>query len=160
MPNLVRSDDTSLLGGLDWDQAFARALESAAPRVDGRTWGEHHRAALIHPLAAHLGPHASTLSLQGAMVGGDNETVLANGCLAAGGQQAVYGAVARYVFDVGAWDNSRWVVFAGSSGDPASVHHADQHQIWARGDLVPMLYDWKAIAVQASTTALLPSGAH
>lgn len=153
LPQLVRSNDSGLLGGLDWDQAFVRALERAAPAVDGRAWGDHHRAALVHPLAAQLGALAGTLNVPGARLGGDNETVLANGCLAAGGQQAVYGAVARYVFDVGAWDNSRWVVLAGSSGDPASPHYADQHPTWAAGALVPMLYDWAAIRAQSRASA-------
>ncbi|MEO8278510.1 MAG: penicillin acylase family protein, partial [Ideonella sp.] len=159
LPQLVRSDDIRLLGGLDWNQAFGLALERAAAKVDGRPWGEVHRAALVHPLAAQLGPQAGALSRTGASLGGDNETVLANGCLAAGGLQAVYGAVARYVFDVGAWDNSRWVVFAGSSGDPASEHYADQHPIWADGALVPMLYDWTTIAAQSSSTVLEPFSA-
>ncbi len=159
LPQLVRSNDTRLLGGLDWDQAFTRALERAEPRVDSRNWGEHHRAALVHPLAAQLGPQAAALSRQGAALGGDNETVLANGCLAAGGQQAVYGAVARYVFDVGAWEHSRWVVFAGSSGDPASPHYADQHPIWSQGELVPMLYDWTSIEAQATVLTLQPAAA-
>ncbi len=157
LPQLVRSNDIGLLGGLDWDQAFALALERCAPRIDGRSWGEHHRAAMVHPLAAQLGPQASALSRQGASLGGDNETVLANGSLASGGLNAVYGAVARYVFDVGAWDNSRWVVFAGSSGDPASDHYIDQHQTWAEGALLPMLYDWTAIEAQSSIVTLQPT---
>lgn len=156
LPQLVRSNDTGLLGGLDWDQAFAQALERAAPGFDGRPWGEHHRAALVHPLAASMGAAGQGLSVRGDRLGGDNETVLANGSLAAGGLQAVYGAVARYVFDVGAWENSRWVVFAGSSGDPASAHYSDQHATWARGELVPMLYDWATIRAQAEPSMANP----
>jgi penicillin amidase len=158
LPQLVRANDTALLGGLDWDQAFAQALEQAAPRIDGRPWEAHHRAALVHPLAAQFPQAAARLNPVGAGLGGDNDTVLANGCLSAGGLQAVYGAVARYVFDVGAWENSRWVVFAGASGDPASPHYADQHATWAQGQLVPMLYHWDAIAAQGSATTLQPSG--
>ena len=29
---------------------------------------------------------------------------------------ATYGALSHYVFDVGNWDTSRWVVFQGTSG--------------------------------------------
>ena len=153
LPQLVRANDCSLLGGLDWDQAFAQALQSAAPRCDGRAWGEVHQVAMVHPLAAQFAQAATQLNPPGAGIGGDNETVLANGCLAASGLAAVYGAVARYVFDVGAWDNSRWVVFAGTSGDPASPHYADQHPVWAEGRLVPMLYDWQAIGEEAAEAA-------
>jgi hypothetical protein len=31
--------------------------------------------------------------------------------------------VARYVFDVGNWDNCTWIVVGGASGDPASPLH-------------------------------------
>ena len=71
--------------------------------------------------------------------------------------RAVYGAVARYVFDVGAWENSRWIVFAGVSGEPGHPHYADQHQAWAEGRLVPMLYDWDTIVAQAASSAVLPA---
>jgi hypothetical protein len=35
-------------------------------------------------------------------------------------QAAAYGAVARFVFDLGDWENSRWIVFDGASGQLAS----------------------------------------
>lgn len=157
LPQLVRADDTALLGGIDWNQAFALALERAAPRIDGRPWGEHHRIAMAHPLATQFPEAAGRLNPAGAGLGGDNDTVLANGCLSAAGLQAVYGAVARYVFDVGAWENSRWVVFAGTSGAPDSPHYADQHAVWAQGRMVPMLYDWDTIAGQGTACVLKPA---
>lgn len=156
LPQLVRANDTALLDGLDWDQAFAMALERAAPRVDGRPWASHHRATLVHPLAAQFPQAAAQLNPAGAGLGGDNDTVLANGSLSASGLQAVYGAVARYAFDVGAWENSRWVVFAGVCGEPASPHYADQHPTWAQGRMVPMLYDWDTIAAQSQASVLKP----
>jgi penicillin amidase len=90
-------------------------------------------------------------------VAGDNETVLANGCYGSTGTRAVYGAVARYVFDVGAWDDSSWVVVTGASGDPDDPHYLDQHGIWAAGGTVPMRYDWTAIAAASRLTVLRPA---
>lgn len=159
LPTLVREDDTGLLKGASWDDAFAEALARTARSFDGRAWGDHHHVAMLHPLAGQFPAAAAQLNPVGKSVGGDNDTVLANGCYVAGGLRASYGAVARYVFDVGAWDNCRWVVFAGVSGEPGHAHYADQHEAWSKCELVPMLYDWSAIAAQASATLLQPSTA-
>jgi penicillin amidase len=53
------------------------------------------------------------------------------------------------VFDVGAWDNCRWIVFHGTSGHPASPFYRDQNAAWAKGEMVPMLYDWDEIKSSA-----------
>jgi penicillin amidase len=155
LPQLVRANDITLLGGLDWNQAFIEALERAAGRQEGHPWGRQHPAAMVHPLATQFPQAAAQLSPMGSDLGGDNDTVLANGCLSSSGTKAVYGAVARYVFDVGAWQNSRWVVFAGVSGNPASPHYTDQHTAWAEGRMVPMLYEWPDIAAQSKACHLL-----
>ncbi|MBO9513081.1 MAG: penicillin acylase family protein, partial [Variovorax sp.] len=157
LPQLLRANDEGLLGGMTWQQACALALERAAASFDERPWGAHHPVALAHPLSGMFPEHAARLDPPGASVGGDNDTVLANGCQSAGGLKAVYGAVARYVFDVGRWDQSRWVVFGGVSGDPGSAHYADQHSLWAAGDLVPMVYDWALVAAGSACTVLHPA---
>jgi penicillin amidase len=83
---------------------------------------------------------------------------MANGCYwASSGLTAAYGAVARYVFDVGNWDNCAWVVFHGASGHPASPHYADQHAAWAAAEMVPMLYDWSVIAKTGDRLVLQPA---
>lgn len=156
LPQLVRADDTALLNGVDWAQASALALTRATAAFDGRPWGAHHRVALAHPLSGLFPAQAARLDGQGASVGGDNDTVLANGCQAAGGLKAMYGAVARYVFDVGAWENCRWAVFGGVSGDPDSPHYTDQHAVWAKCELVPMHYAWDVIAAEGTHTVLQP----
>jgi penicillin amidase len=117
-----------------------------------------HTAALAHPLTSLLPGAPAALSPPGAGVGGDNETVWATGCRAESGAKAVHGAVARYVFDVGNWDNSTWIVVGGASGDPASPHYADQHEPWSRCALIPMLYNWDTIAAQSSSLILQPDG--
>ena len=172
LPRLVLDDDCRLLGGLDWPAAFAIALEQAAGEGDEQpTWGSLHRVAFAHPLAARYPEAAARLQPPGAAVGGDNDTVWANGCLpgnapaGSGGRhapqalKAMYGAVARYVFDVGNWEASRWIVFDGVSGDPDSPHYVDQHPLWATGRLVPMHYDWQVIAQAGGYLRLEPGAA-
>jgi penicillin amidase len=158
LPSLLRNDDIALLGGWDWDRALATALARAAEIDDGKTWSELHHVRMAHPLSAAFPQAVSRLEPPGLPVGGDNDTVMANGCYwASSGLTAAYGAVARYVFDVGNWNNCAWIVFHGASGHPASPHHADQHAAWAAAELVPMLYDWSVIANAGDRLVLQPA---
>jgi penicillin amidase len=153
LPGLLRSADVSMTGGATWPLLLEEALAAAAGETPGAAWGDLHRAKLMHPLAPLFPAQAAVLSPEGARLGGDNETVWANGCQAESGTDAVYGAVARYVFDVGSWDACQWIVLGGASGDPASPHYLDQHDAWSRCELIPMLYDWDEItAVPAART--------
>jgi penicillin amidase len=155
LPMLLRAEDSSLLGGLDWAQALSQALHQAAPAP--RIWGERHRPLLAHPLSPQFPDWARLLDPLALPVGGDMDTVLATGFPAAGGDGAFYGALSRYAFDVGAWENSRWSVFHGASGHPGSPHYADQHAVWAGNAMVPMTYGWDRLAAEALwTQALLP----
>jgi penicillin G amidase len=157
LPGLVRADDTSLLGGWTWAQAVVEALRRSVDAVDGAPWADQHPVAFSHPLTGAFPAEAGRLNPAGAHVGGDNDTVLANGCYSSTGTRAVYGAVARYVFDVGAWDDSSWVVVTGASGDPDDPHYLDQHELWAAGETVPMRYDWTAITATGRLTVLRPA---
>lgn len=106
-----------------------------------------HTPRIVHPLSA-LFPDAG-LDPASAPIGGDNDTVFATGYAPAVGPRAVYASLCRYVFDIGAWERSRWVVFHGASGQPGSAFYDNQNAIWARGEMVPMLYEWSTIAQQA-----------
>jgi penicillin amidase len=156
LPGLLRSADVGLTGGATWPELLDEALRAVADETSYATWGDLHRARLMHPLAPLFPAEAAALSPEGARLGGDNETVWANGCRAESGTDAVYGAVARYVFDVGNWDGCRWIVLGGASGDPASPHYLDQHGAWSRCELIPMLYDWDAIAAASEPLTLEP----
>jgi penicillin G amidase len=158
LPSWLRNDDTAFLGGWDWDHALATALERVVGIDDGKTWSELHHVRMAHPLSAAFPQAVSQLEPSGLPVGGDNDTVMANGCYwASSGLPAAYGAVARYVFDVGNWDNCAWVVFHGASGHPASPHYADQHPAWASTEMVPMLYDWSMIVKAGDRLVLQPA---
>jgi penicillin amidase len=160
LPALLRSDDLSMTGGSTWPELLAEALQMVAnqPQPTDVPWRQLHAAALTHPLTPAFPAAATDLSPAGAGVGGDNETVWSTGCRAEFGTAAVYGAVARYVFDVGNWDNCAWIVVGGASGDPASPHYVDQHDAWSRCELVPMRYDWDAITAAGPRLTLEPEG--
>ncbi|BBK36912.1 peptidase S45 [Allostella sp. ATCC 35155] len=157
LPNLLRADDAGLLGALDWDAALSEALAQAA--ADGTAadaeWAALHRPRFAHPLSAQFPEAAPLLDPPSLPVGGDNDCVLATGMICSAGFAAAYGAVARYVFDVGNWDGCRWAVFHGASGHPGSPHYADQNPDWTAGRMVPMLYDWSRIAAEASARTVL-----
>ena len=156
LPGLLRSADVSLAGGATWPELLAEALDAVAAQAPDTAWGDVHRAQLMHPLAPLFPAQAGALSPAGARLGGDNETVWASGCRAETGTDAASGAVARYVFDVGNWDDCQWIVLAGASGNPASPHDADQHGAWSRCELIPMRYDWDAITAASVPLTLEP----
>ncbi len=158
LPALLRADDASLLGGWTWPQAIEAALTAAATNpLAAQPWGEAHRPRFAHPLSAPFPDAAALLDPAAQAIGGDGDTVFANGLLPASGPRATYGALARYAFDVGAWENSRWTVFHGASGHPGSPHYADQHQTWAAARMVPMRYGWEGLGATATARqALMP----
>ena len=156
LPGLLRADDAGLLGGIGWDEAIAQALEQVAAEGGGEpTWAELHQPRFAHPLSGQFPDEAALLDPPSRPVGGDNDCVLATGLICSAGLAAAYGAVARYVFDVGDWDACGWTVFHGASGHPGSPHYADQNPAWTAGELVPMLYRWDRIAAEASAAMVL-----
>jgi penicillin amidase len=148
IPGLLRNDDRTLLNGAFWEELLTEALVRAAAEPITE-WGAAHQPQLNHPIAALFPEQMETLNRVSEVVGGDNDTIFATGCAASVGARAVYGSLSRYAFDVGAWDNCRWVVFHGASGEPGSPWHMNQNAAWAAGEMVPMLYDWAAITEQA-----------
>lgn len=158
VPQLLRANDTGLLGGATWDELLAQALIDAATDCPEEAWAQLHRPVLRHPLSAIYPEHVALLDKACAMVGGDNDTVFATGYVARLGMRAASGALARYAFDVGAWDNCSWIVFHGASGHTASPCYDNQNASWAAGKMVPMLYDWaKVEAAATSHQQLLPA---
>ena len=88
-------------------------------------------------------------------MGGDGDTPQAGSYSPAGPYTMTSMSVARYVFDLGDWDSSVWVIPLGASGHPGSPHYADQAPVWAEIQLVPMLYDWERIASNAESSQTL-----
>lgn len=130
-----------------------RSLELAqGPDPSRWRWGAAHLARWAHPLLALRPDLADHVDLPPTVeLGGDNECVWATST-APPSTDASNGQVARYVFDVGDWDRSRWVVPHGISGDSRSPHHLDQLDDWADMRLRPMR--WSAEVVDAATESV------
>lgn len=161
-----RNDTDILPPGESWSSVISAALSHAVADLQSELgtametwrWGTVHRTSPQHLLSAifpeaktHLDPPAMSL-------GGDFDTPLA-GSYAPGGAFTIVGmSVARYVFDLADWDQSRWIVPLGSSGHPGSPHYADQAAIWAEVNLIPMTYSWETIQAEAeSHQQIMPS---
>lgn len=153
LPALLRGDDASLLRGGSWDALLREALTEVAADLPTQPWGEVHRPRFAHPLSGLFPDAAAVLDPPAEALGGDGDTVMANGLIAPLGPRAQYGALSRYAFDVGGWENSLWTVFLGTSGHPGSPHYADQHKTWASARMSPMRYAWAGI--DAAQTQLL-----
>jgi penicillin amidase len=162
----IRRDDRTLLpSDTDWPAALAQGLvrmvadlEHRAPAEDGRQWGRLHATRPRHPLSAAYPEWAEVLDPPSVPMGGDGDTVQQAGFFGGAGYAVTVLSVARYVFDLGDWNRSGWVVPLGASGHPGSSHYADQLRTWATTRLVPMRYDWVTIRADAETyQTLLPA---
>ncbi|MET4179024.1 penicillin amidase [Bradyrhizobium sp. JR7.2] len=158
VPSLLRADDKRWLGGKTWEAVLRQAAEEVAGTATALSWGELHAPDLQHPLSPVFPEAAETLNVRSAVVGGDNDTVFATGLNAGEGFEVKYSALVRHSFDVGAWENSRWIVFQGSSGVPGNRHRSDQNELWASCASIPMLYDWSSIEGRSSLQHLEPAG--
>ncbi len=61
----------------------------------------------------------------------------------------------RAVFDVGAWENCRFVLPGGQSGNPLSPHYGDLLPLWHRGEGVPIAWSEEAVAKATRDTLRL-----
>jgi penicillin amidase len=147
----------------DWRALAAQAFERALAFLEARLgpklaeWrlSRVHRTFAWHPAALDLEAARKLRLPPSVPMGGDGDTVLCGATVPGFGLRATTVSVARYVFDLGDWERSAWVVPHGVSGDPASPHHADQLLAWAELRLVPMRYDWGGIERAASSRVSL-----
>ncbi len=150
-------------------ELFANALEGAAQELTTRLgadpagwqWGRLHQVEFVHPLATAFPADASVRAFN---VGprakaGDNET-LGRSTWRSSDYRLISGASARFVADVGQWDNSVANNTPGQSGDPRSPHYRDLFEGWATNQYFPLLYSRAAVEQAAESRILLtPAGA-
>jgi penicillin amidase len=161
LPRLIEQNDRTLLDGDEWDELIAEAHRRAVAQLEERfgpdrsqwTWGRIHQTRTRHPVGIVLRDAAPELDPAPVSMGGDGE------CANCSGWESdlviEHSSVARYVFDVGDWENSGWVVPLGASGDPGSAHYQDQAQSWSQVQLLPMSYDWSRIEAGAESVQRL-----
>lgn len=114
------------------DALVRDALAAAAARP-AEAWGDGHRLLPLHVLADVDGAADPGTGLD-APLSGDGETVRCTGSTPGVTRRSWRGSVARWAWDLGDRDRSRWGVPFGASGDPASPHFADQLDEWVAAD--------------------------
>ncbi|MGQ9495261.1 MAG: penicillin acylase family protein [Thermoanaerobaculaceae bacterium] len=132
---------------------IGKALQEAAAKAGGRTWGQAHQLTFAHPLGSvpglgaffTFGPHP---------VAGAGPCINSTAYDVLGGSFAVVALPSlRFVADLANWDNSKMVLPLGQSGHPMSAHARDQFPLWLRGQAHGMPFSQEAVeraAVQVS----------
>ena len=146
-----------------WGEEIRRALRAAAhtlsasfgPDPAGWAWGEVRTLTFEHPVAIRK-PLDRIFNLGPYPWGGDANTV-SPAPADAGDPTANPVAVAslRMAIDVGEWEQSRFVLPGGQSGNPYSRHYADQMALWRKGDALPIAWSPDAVARATRHTLVL-----
>ncbi len=133
------------LVGRPWDDLALDALRAAlddladrfGPDPDGWRWGRVHEMEFPHPLGA-ANPLLRRLLNRRLPTGGAQETVSQIAYDPNVPFRAVWAPSWRMVADPADPDGSRWQMFTGQSGHPASTHYDDLQQDWLEGRTQPM----------------------
>jgi penicillin amidase len=140
------------------DVTLAEMRERLGEDASAWRWGDLHRVALAHPLAAIPGFEGLFGALE-AGVGGDDQTVLQTGVDARGGRfPAAVIPSWRAVYDLADLDRSVGVLPTGNSGNPASAHWNDQAPLWLAGDTHPLPFTPRAVEAASVAVARLVPG--
>ena len=83
---------------------------------------------------------------------------MARGFNARRGYQVSHGASYLLVADVGAWDNSRFLLLPGQSADPRSPRYRDFYPRWLAGEMQPLWFSRQAVERHAAGRILLTPG--
>ncbi len=155
--------------GADVATALHSAVETVAAALGHLdtvpTWGSVHVLTPIHGYDL-LGVTAAHQDISRRLrptrqpLGGDAETVFANGSAIGFSHACSVGSAARYVWDLADRDSSRWIVPLGASGDPRSAAFEDQAALWARGELLDVISDWTRLRPPNRATADLAPPTH
>ena len=121
-------------------------------------WGDLHRVKITHPLSSLPGIAAAFPPIEGGRSGGDSYTPMARGFNARRGYQVSHGASYLLVADVGAWDNSRFLLLPGQSADPRSPRYRDFYPRWLAGEMQPLWFSRQAVERHAAERILLTPG--
>lgn len=125
---------------------WTKAVELGGADPAKWQWGNLHRVTIAHPLASsNAGIAAAFPKIEGGRSGGDGTTPMARGFSSRRGFNVSHGASYLFVADVGAWDNSRFLLLPGQSADPRSPRYRDFYPKWLAGDMQPLWFSKAAI---------------
>jgi penicillin amidase len=116
-------------------------------------WGNVRPLTLEHPIG-RVKAFAPLFNRGPFPWGGDGNTISQ-----AGGTAPMVIASLRCVIPLGDWENARYVLPGGQSGNPFSSHYDDQLTLWQRGEGIAIAWSERAVAAAAvSELRLLPMG--
>ena len=159
---LLRDQPAGFFDG-GWPAEIREALGSAVKllrerhgaRVEGWAWGKVRPLRLRHPIAAKA-PFDRIFSLPEVAVGGDVTTIpQASIDFHDPTGDPIGIANLRVVIDVGAWENSRWSLAGGQSGNPCSRHFGDLLPVWERGEAIAIAWSPEEVARRARVSLCL-----
>ena len=131
------------------DRALAagwkKAVEVGGADPAGWRWGDLHRVTISHSLSSNPAIAAAFPKIDGGRSGGDGTTPMARGFNPRRGFNVTHGASYLFVADVGAWDNSRFLLLPGQSADPRSPRYRDFYPLWLAGAMQPLWYSKAAV---------------
>ena len=131
------------------DEVIRRLREGFGSEPPGWAWGHIRPLTLQHPLG-RIEALAPVFNRGPFPWGGDGNTVSQAGAAslrALGNAMTI--ASLRMAVEVGDWDNARFVLPGGQSGNPFSPNYDDLLPLWRRGEGVPIA--WSDAAVAAAT---------
>jgi penicillin G amidase len=141
---LWEEGDEELIGR-SWDGLVLEALSGAlddlsdrfGPDPEGWRWGDVHEMEFPHPLG-EASPLLRRLLNRSLKAGGAQETVSQIAYDPNDPYKAVWAPSWRMVAEPAAPERSRWQMFTGQSGHPASRHYDDLQADWLHGRTQPM----------------------
>lgn len=149
-----------------WANEIADALASVVRRLrtehgkdpSGWAFGRLRTLTLHHPLSRKQWL-ASIFNVGPIPFGGDADTINQGAVLPLDPLASADNiASLRMVVDVGAWENSRFSLPGGQSGNPLSPHYGDLFSLWQHGEGVPIAWSENEIRQAAvETLELTPS---
>jgi penicillin G amidase len=144
------------LVGRPWDDLVLEALAGALDDLTDRfgpdpaawRWGDVHAMEFPHALGS-ANPVLRRLLNRQVRAGGAQETVCQIAYDPNDPYRAVWAPSWRMVADPTDPDRSRWQMFSGESGHPASPHYADLQEKWLAGETQPMCGEgpWRVLAL-------------
>ena len=149
----ILNQTNSRFDNLFWEKEIEKALEETVKELRSRhgnrqsswEWGKIRPLTINHPVGIKR-PLDKVFNHGPFEWGGDANTV----SQAASPpwdpfSQITTIASMRTVMDVGEWDNSKFVLPGGQSGNPASPHYDDMTELWLQGKGVPIHWTQKSI---------------
>jgi penicillin amidase len=137
-------------------RAARGVLRRAAGKDDRRwAWGRVRPVFLVHPMGTKR-PLDRIWNRGPLAFGGDATTIpQASVQLDAPLGNAIGMPNLRAVMDVGNWEESRYVLAGGQSGNPLSPHYDDMVDLWLRGESVTMAWSPDSVRERACATLTL-----